>query len=69
MTYAHLETTLHQGVAVIWMNRPQIRNALSAALIAELTDAVSAASEDPRCAPSCWRAEARPFVRVRISTG
>lgn len=48
MTYALLETTLQQGVAVIWMNRPQIRNALSAALIAELTDAVSAASEDPQ---------------------
>lgn len=46
MTYTTLETTLQQGVAVIWLNRPEIRNAMSAALIAELTDAMTAASED-----------------------
>lgn len=46
MTYATLETTLQQGVAVIWMNRPDVRNALSAELIAELTDAVGAAADD-----------------------
>ena len=46
MTYATLETTLQQGVAVIWLNRPDMRNAMSAELIAELTDAVGAASED-----------------------
>lgn len=46
MTYTTLETTLQQGVAVIWLNRPQIRNAMSPELIAELTDAFGAASED-----------------------
>lgn len=46
MTYTTLETTLQQGVAVIWLNRPDVRNAMSAELIAELTDAVGAASED-----------------------
>jgi methylglutaconyl-CoA hydratase len=46
MTYATLETTMQQGVAVIWLNRPDVRNAMSAELIAELTDAVGAASED-----------------------
>lgn len=46
MTYSTLETTLQQGVAVIWLNRPDVRNAMSAELIAELTDAVGAASED-----------------------
>ncbi|HYF60052.1 MAG TPA: enoyl-CoA hydratase/isomerase family protein [Burkholderiaceae bacterium] len=47
MTYATLETVLQQGVAVIWLNRPDVRNAMSAELIAELTDAVGAASDDP----------------------
>lgn len=46
MTYTTLETTLQQGVAVIWLNRPDVRNAMSAELIAELTDAVGAAAED-----------------------
>jgi methylglutaconyl-CoA hydratase len=47
MTYTTLETTLQQGVAVIWLNRPDVRNAMSAALIAELTDAVDGAIGDP----------------------
>jgi len=47
MSYHCLQTTLDQGVAVIWLNRPQVRNALNVELIAELTDAVQAASEDP----------------------
>lgn len=47
MSYHCLQTTLDQGVGVIWLNRPQVRNALNIELIAELTDAVQAASEDP----------------------
>jgi methylglutaconyl-CoA hydratase len=46
MSYTTLETTLQQGVAVIWLNRPELRNAMNATLIAELTDAVSAAADD-----------------------
>jgi methylglutaconyl-CoA hydratase len=46
MTYTTLETTLQQGVAVIWLNRPDLRNALNATMIAELTDAVQAAADD-----------------------
>jgi methylglutaconyl-CoA hydratase len=46
MTYTTLETTLQQGVAVIWLNRPDVRNAMSAELIAELTDAVGTAAGD-----------------------
>ncbi len=47
MTYSTLQTTLSQGVAVIWLNRPDVRNAMTIELIGELTDAVNAASEDP----------------------
>lgn len=47
MTYSTLQTTLQHGVAVIWLNRPEVRNALNVTLITELTDAIGAASEDP----------------------
>jgi len=47
MTYSTLQTTLSQGAAVIWLNRPDVRNAMTIELIGELTDAVSTASEDP----------------------
>jgi methylglutaconyl-CoA hydratase len=47
MTYQTIQTELTQGVALIWLNRPQLRNALNETMIAELTDAVSAAHEDP----------------------
>lgn len=46
MSYTTLETTLQQGIAVIWLNRPELRNAMNATLIAELTDAVEAAAGD-----------------------
>lgn len=44
--YQTLETQLSHGVAIIWLNRPDIRNAMSDTLIAELTDAFAAAAED-----------------------
>jgi methylglutaconyl-CoA hydratase len=47
MTYSTIQTSLQQGVALIWLNRPEVRNALNETLMEELTDAVSAASEDP----------------------
>ena len=52
MTYSTLETTLSQGVAVIWLNRPEIRNAMSVALISELTDAVSSAADARSAGPT-----------------
>jgi methylglutaconyl-CoA hydratase len=44
--YQTIETELRQGVALIWLNRPDVRNAMNDVLIAELTDAVECASED-----------------------
>lgn len=46
MSYQYIETQLTQGIAVIWMNRPEQRNALNDVLINEITDAVSLAIED-----------------------
>ncbi len=46
MSYQTLQTEYAQGIALIWMNRPKMRNALDNLVIAELTDAFSAAIED-----------------------
>ena len=46
MSYPTLQTEYAQGIALIWMNRPKMRNALDNLVIAELTDAFSAAIED-----------------------
>ncbi len=46
MTYQTIETQLSQGIALIWLNRPEARNALSPTMLDELTDAIGAAAED-----------------------
>ena len=46
MTYTTLETELTQGIALVWLNRPDLRNAMNDVLIAELADAVGRAIED-----------------------
>ena len=42
-----IEVEQAQGVARIWLNRPDLRNAMNDVLIGELTRAVRAAVEDP----------------------
>ncbi|HJV26514.1 MAG TPA: enoyl-CoA hydratase/isomerase family protein [Aromatoleum sp.] len=39
MNYETLEITLEQGVATVWMNRPDVHNAFNAQLIADITAA------------------------------
>jgi methylglutaconyl-CoA hydratase len=46
MTYQMIETELTQGVALIWLNRPELRNAMNDVVIAELADAVGRAIDD-----------------------
>jgi len=46
MTYTTIETELTQGVALIWLNRPELRNAMNDVLLAELDDAVARAIDD-----------------------
>jgi methylglutaconyl-CoA hydratase len=46
-SFTTIETQLQQGVAVIWMNRPELRNAMNDVLIAELNEALESAIEDP----------------------
>jgi methylglutaconyl-CoA hydratase len=46
MTYTTIETELKSGVACIWLNRPELRNAMNDVLIGELTRAVAGAIAD-----------------------
>ena len=44
--YTTIEIQLGQGVAVLWLNRPEVRNAFDGTLIAELTRALKALDAD-----------------------
>lgn len=46
MSYQTLETSMQQGVAVIWLNRPDLRNAMNDVVMIELADAIGRAMED-----------------------
>ncbi len=46
MTYETIETALNQGIALIWLNRPEKRNAIDDRMIGELADAFDAAIDD-----------------------
>lgn len=46
MSYETIETALNQGVALIWLNRPEKRNAIDNRMIGELSDAFEAAIDD-----------------------
>ena len=46
MDHSTIEIAQQQGVAVVWLNRPDVRNAFNETLIAELTDAFAALGAD-----------------------
>jgi methylglutaconyl-CoA hydratase len=46
MKYKTLQIAAQHGVCVIWMNRPEVRNAFNETMIAELTQAFKAADAD-----------------------
>lgn len=47
MPYGTIEIQAQQGVAVLWLNRPEVRNAFNEAMIAELTTAFGELEADP----------------------
>jgi len=47
MKYKTLQLAAQHGVGLIWMNRPEVRNAFNETMIAELTRAFKAADADP----------------------
>ena len=46
MSYTTIETELKNGVAYVWLNRPDLRNAMNDVVIGELTGAVAGAIAD-----------------------
>lgn len=46
MAYATLELEAHDGIAHLWLNRPEVRNAFNETVIAELIDACGALAAD-----------------------
>jgi methylglutaconyl-CoA hydratase len=46
MEYETIEVQMGQGVAVLWLDRPEVRNAFNETMIAELTDAFDALDQD-----------------------
>src|SRR6266705_330680 len=47
MTHETIEIQAGLGVAVLWLNRPEVRNAFNETMIAELTAAFSELEQDP----------------------
>src|SRR5262249_61544706 len=47
MTYTTIEIHADHGVAVIWLNRPEVRNAFNETMIADLTAAFGELDSDP----------------------
>jgi methylglutaconyl-CoA hydratase len=46
MNYTTVETELKQGVSTIWLNRPDVRNAMNAQMFTDLHHALDAAIDD-----------------------
>ena len=47
MNYETIEIQTGQGVALLWLNRPEVRNAFNETMIAELTEAFGELEADP----------------------
>jgi methylglutaconyl-CoA hydratase len=47
MSYETIDIRIGRGVAVLWLNRPQVRNAFNETMIAELTAAFGELEADP----------------------
>ncbi len=47
MNYETLIVEIMNGIGIVWMNRPKVRNALNGTMIAELTSAMGALEKDP----------------------
>ena len=47
MTFKTIEIQTARGVAVLWLNRPEVRNAFNEAMIAELASAFGELEADP----------------------
>jgi methylglutaconyl-CoA hydratase len=46
VTYETLQCELNQGIGLIWLNRPDLRNAMNDVMLGELTQALGDAISD-----------------------
>ncbi|NCV90482.1 MAG: enoyl-CoA hydratase/isomerase family protein, partial [Betaproteobacteria bacterium] len=46
VSYQTLQCELNQGVGLIWLNRPELRNAMNDLMLAELGEAIENAMHD-----------------------
>ena len=61
MTYQHIDFTVHQGVATLTLNRPDVLNAMDETTIAEMHDAVTQAGDDENVRALVLRANGKAF--------
>ena len=61
MTYQHIEYGVHQGVATLTLNRPDVLNAMDETTIAEMHDAINKTAEDDAIRALVLRANGRAF--------
>lgn len=59
--YHHLQLDLADGVATVWLNRPEVRNAFNAEMIAEATGVFEALDQDERVRVIVLRGRGRSF--------
>lgn len=59
--YQTIEYTVHDRVAYLTLNRPEVRNALDDVLMIELKDAIMAAEQDPEAKVIVLRAKGKAF--------
>ena len=61
MTYQHIEYTVHQGIATMTLNRPDVLNAMDETTIAEMHDAVNQTAADDNVRALVLRANGKAF--------
>ena len=62
MPYENICFDIEGPLAIVTLNRPNRRNALSLELMLELIDCLTHIGGDSSCAPSSWRPQARCFA-------
>ncbi len=61
MTFETIETAVRNGVGIVWLNRPEMRNAFNETMIAELTRAFGEMEIDPRVRAVVLAAHGKAF--------
>ncbi|MSQ72304.1 MAG: enoyl-CoA hydratase/isomerase family protein [Betaproteobacteria bacterium] len=61
MTFNTIETEVRNGVGIVWLNRPEVRNAFNDDMIVELTHAFVAMDKDPAVRAMVLAAHGKAF--------